>query len=215
MRRLATPGIGAALVVAAGAAVALALIRPGSEPASAWTRIGSDTESVGSVVEITPPRPVPALRFTDGTGRPMTLEMLKGQALALNLWATWCVPCRKEMASLDRLQARLGGPGFLVLPLSIDRQGAAVVAPFYRALGLTSLGVYLDPAGIAATAVGADGIPTTLLVDAGGHEVARVSGAAEWDSPNRIAKIRRLLRLPAQAPEQRPRTTSKQPEGSD
>ncbi len=150
----------------------------------------------GAIIEVAPPRPVPELHFVDGDGRPMTLADLKGRAVLLNLWATWCVPCRKEMPSLDRLQAKLGGPGFQVLPLSIDRKGMDVVKPFYDELGLKSLGKYVDQSGKAASVLGAQGVPTTLLIDRDGLEVGRASGAAEWDSPDIIDTIRRLLKLP-------------------
>lgn len=208
--RLAVAG----LVLAVGVAAALLLVWPRSEPANAVAKGGRpSTDPLGSLVEVSPPRRVPALRFADGQGHEMTLDAFRGRAVALNLWATWCVPCRKEMPSLDRLQARLGGPGFLVLPLSIDHQGMTVVAPFYRELGLTAFGIYLDPTGTATSVLGVEGIPTTLLIGTDGREVGRVSGAAEWDSPEMIAGIRRTLRLPADVTGQPRRLVSKQTEG--
>lgn len=134
----------------------------------------------------------------------MTLRIFKGRAVLLNLWATWCVPCREEMPSLDRLQARLDGPGFVVVPLSIDRQGAAVVEPFYRQLKLTALGVYIDQPGQAPSLVGAVGIPTTLLIGVDGREIARVEGAAVWDSGDMIASIRAAVKPPAVSPNEPP-----------
>lgn len=139
------------------------------------------------------PRPLPELRFTDGEGRAMTFADFSGRVILLNLWATWCVPCRKEMPTLDRLQAKLGGRDFQVVPLSIDRQGLAVVKPFYQELGLKSLGIYVDQSGKAAGDLGAVGIPTTLLVDRDGREIGRKVGPAEWDSPETVAMIRRYL----------------------
>ncbi len=219
MRRFFTPGVGVAaagLVLMVGVAAALLLVWPRPESANAVTqRGGPSTDPFGSLVEVSPPRPVPALSFTDDRGRPITLDTFRGRAVVLNLWATWCVPCRKEMPSLDRLQARLGGPRFLVLPLSIDHQGMAVVAPFYRELGLTAFGIYLDPTGTATSVLGVEGIPTTLLIGTDGREVGRVSGAAEWDSPEMIAGIRRTLRLPADVTGQPPRLVSKQTEGKN
>ena len=142
------------------------------------------------------PRPLPELHFVDGNGQPMTLANFRGRSLLLNIWATWCVPCRKEMPTLDRLQAKLGGPDFQVITLSIDRGGVPVVKRFYEELGLKSLGIYLDQSGQAASALGTVGIPTTLLVDREGREIARKIGPAEWDSPDAIDTIRRHLRLP-------------------
>jgi thiol-disulfide isomerase/thioredoxin len=144
------------------------------------------------------PFPLPELRFTDGDGRSRTLAEFRGKDLLLNLWATWCVPCREEMPALDRLQARLGGSAFEVLALSIDRQGLPPVTAFYRELGLRTLGVYVDPSANAPRALRALGIPTTLLVDPEGREVGRAHGAKAWDVPEVVWEIeRRLGRDPA------------------
>jgi thiol-disulfide isomerase/thioredoxin len=137
--------------------------------------------------------PLPDLEFLDGEGRELTLDSFKGQTLLLNIWATWCVPCREEMPALDRLQARLGGPDFRVVAVSIDRGGLPVVKDFYEDLGLQALGIYVDPSGDAASKVGAVGIPTTLLVDRNGREVARAIGPAEWDSSEVVRFMREYL----------------------
>ena len=141
------------------------------------------------------PRAVPDLRFADGNGRALSLADFRGRPVVLNIWATWCVPCRKEMPTLDRLQAAFGKSVLTVLPLSIDRQETAVVRQFYRQLGLKALGVYVDPSGRAASEIGAIGIPTTLLIDRGGREVGRKIGPADWDSPKMIGLLRRHLGL--------------------
>src|SRR5216683_5311276 len=140
-------------------------------------------------------RPVPELHFVDGDEQAMTLANFRGRTVLLNIWATWCVPCRKEMPTLDRLQAKLGGPDFQVITLSIDRGGVPVVKQFYEELGLKSLGIYVDQSGQAASALGAVGIPLTLLVDREGREIGRKLGPAEWDSPEVIDIIRQHLRL--------------------
>ena len=139
------------------------------------------------------PRPLPALAFTDADGAAKGLADFKGRVVLLNIWATWCVPCRAEMPALDRLQARLGGPDFQVLALSIDRKGIEAVKPFYLELGLGSLGIYLDRSGSAAHALNTEGVPTTLLIDREGREVGRKLGPAQWDEPNAIALIRRAI----------------------
>jgi thiol-disulfide isomerase/thioredoxin len=136
------------------------------------------------------PRAVPTLGFTDGEGRALSLAGFRGRPVLLNIWATWCVPCREEMPSLDRLQAQLGPSRLKVLPLSIDRQGLPVVEKFYRDLGLKALGIYLDRDGNAGNALGAVGVPTTLLIDREGREVGRKIGAAAWDSPTVVALLR-------------------------
>ena len=139
------------------------------------------------------PRPLPALAFTDADGAAKGLADFKGRVVLLNIWATWCVPCRAEMPALDRLQARLGGPDFQVLALSIDRKGIEAVKAFYLELGLGSLGIYLDRSGSAAHALNTEGVPTTLLIDREGREVGRKLGPAQWDEPNAVALIRRAI----------------------
>ena len=123
--------------------------------------------------------------------------------MLLNLWATWCVPCREEMPALDRLQARLGGPGFEVVALSGDKKGVPAVQGFYAELGLTSLAIYADSTTGATRALGAPGIPTTLLIDAQGRELGRALGAKRWDDPQVVEEIeRRLGRTPVPSAEE-------------
>ena len=156
---------------------------------------GAGSLAAIGITPVAPPRFAPTLAFYDETGRALNLGDFKGRAVLLNVWATWCVPCRKEMPSLDRLQAKLGGPRFQVIAISIDKQGVAVVSPFYRELGLRSLGIYLDPSGKAPSAFGIDGVPATLLIDTDGHEIGRKLGALEWDSPAVIDALRKNLGL--------------------
>ena len=109
----------------------------------------------------------------------------------LNIWATWCVPCRKEMPSLDRVQARLGGNDFIVVPLSLDREGVAAVKHFYLEVGVQRLGIYVDPSSGASHDLGVPGLPTTLLINREGREVARKIGEAVWDGPEMARLIQR------------------------
>jgi thiol-disulfide isomerase/thioredoxin len=139
------------------------------------------------------PRPIAAFSFTDGDDAPLTLADFHGRMVLLNLWATWCVPCRKEMPALDRLQAKLGGPDFTVLPVSIDHRGRDVIARFYHELGLKSLGIYVDKSANVTYAVNAIAMPTTLLVDAQGRELGRVVGPAEWDGAAMLSRLTSYL----------------------
>lgn len=140
-----------------------------------------------------PPKPVPNLTFENGAGAPQSLADFRGKMVLLNIWATWCAPCRREMPTLDRLQARLGGPDFEVVALSIDRAGIPVVKKFYEELGLKALGVYVDKTSRTTQELGVVGLPTTLLLDRAGHELGRLIGPAEWDSPAMIDLFRRHL----------------------
>ena len=127
-------------------------------------------------------------------GRPRTIAEFRGKLVLLNLWATWCVPCRKEMPALDRVQASLGGPDFEVVALSLDRKGLPAVQAFYAELGLKALAIYAaDGSGRTAGKISAPGLPTTLLVDAQGNEIGRAVGPREWDSPAAMAEIERRL----------------------
>jgi len=139
------------------------------------------------------PKPLPEFRFQDAAGKWLGLSDFRGKVVVLNLWATWCIPCRAEMPTLDRLQAQLGGPGFEVVALSIDRGGRKAVDPFFRQVGITHLARYLDPGGEAAGRLGVLGLPTTLLIDSKGQELGRLVGPAEWDSAEMTAFLRRLV----------------------
>jgi thiol-disulfide isomerase/thioredoxin len=139
------------------------------------------------------PRPVPATRFQDASGRQLTLADFKGRVVLLNIWATWCSPCRKEMPTLDRLQAALGGPSFEVVALSIDRDGVGVVRSFYDEIHVQSLAVYIDPSTEVMQTLSIIGVPTTMLIDASGREVWRRLGPETWDAPDMVAILRETI----------------------
>ncbi len=140
-------------------------------------------------------RPIPeGLTFLDAEGRETRFDAFRGRGLVVNFWATWCPPCVAEMPSLDRAQAFLAPEGIVVLALSSDRGGRAQVEPFYARTRLRELGIWLDPRGATGRALGVRGLPTTILLDRAGREVARLEGEAEWDRPEMLAAIRRLTR---------------------
>ena len=123
------------------------------------------------------PREMLSPPFVDGTGRDLTLENFRGRVVLLNIWATWCVPCREEMPTLDALQSRLGGDDFHVLPLSIDRAGLKVVRRFYDEIGIQHLDMYLADSTRAMLAFGA-------LGQAADH---RLNGPAHGHHPGIVA----------------------------
>ncbi|MGH6894973.1 MAG: TlpA family protein disulfide reductase [Geminicoccaceae bacterium] len=190
-------GAAAALVVTAliagGAYLATNTAQEARAPEPTSPATAASTKKGFAFSALETPRELPELRFVDGDGREMTLEAFEGRTILLNIWATWCVPCREEMPALDRLQAKLGGPDFVVVPLSIDREGLPAVKAFYEELGLEALGIYVDQSGKASRQLGAVGIPTTLLVDSEGREVGRTLGPAEWDSDEIVEFLRGFI----------------------
>lgn len=141
----------------------------------------------------TPPRPVAAAAFKDGAGREMDLSAFRGRVVLVNLWATWCAPCRAEMPGIDRLQGEMGGPDFAVVAISQDRAGADKAQAFLDELGLKNLKLYIDDTMRSARQFGATGLPVTFLLDRQGREVGRLIGPAEWDSPEAIRLIRHFI----------------------
>lgn len=138
-------------------------------------------------------RPLPEIQFRNGADKTLTLSDFRGRVVLINLWATWCVPCRTEMPALDRLQAKLGGPDFEVVAMSIDSDMQAV-RDFYQQYGIKSLALYHDSTTGVTSALGAIGTPTTLLVDHEGREVWRRLGPAEWDAPASVAEIGKYMK---------------------
>ena len=165
-------------------AVAIALL-----PLAVSIRPAGAQPPAGFVVHESP-RPAPEIQFENGQGEAISLAGFRGKFVLLNIWATWCAPCRREMPTLDQLQAELGGPDFAVVALSIDRKGLPAVQEFYAELGLETLAIYLDETGAAQRALSVFGLPTTLLLDRDGNEIGRLLGPAEWDSPEMVSFFR-------------------------
>jgi thiol-disulfide isomerase/thioredoxin len=195
------------LIVASATATAVLLLALGLKYESQIPNVGkavrepSSTEGSGNAVPMNPlalsvfhqPRPVPEIRFQDDQGHDLTLANFRGRVVLLNLWATWCVPCRKEMPTLDRLQSRLGGKDFHVIALSINRRGIEAVKDFYQEVGVEKLAIYLDPSGKGSRELAIPGVPTTLLINREGGEVARKLGEAEWDSPELVSLVEKTI----------------------
>lgn len=138
------------------------------------------------------PKPLATIQFEDADGQSRSLADFRGKIVLLNIWATWCVPCRKEMPTLDRLQSALGGAGFEVVALSIDRR-MDTVRKFFAEIGIQKLAMYLDSSAKATRELGAIGLPTTLLLDREGREIGRLIGPAEWDAPEITDVIRCVI----------------------
>lgn len=147
--------------------------------------MGSRVPAVGTTAE--------DFRLADLDGKQQSLSQYRGKVVLVNFWATWCVPCVKEMPGLDRLAGRIGPERFTVLALSLDGPSRPKVAPFIESKGLKRLEVRFDARRAAFTALGVSVLPTSVLFDAEGREVGRLVGDAEWDSPEAEALVRHVL----------------------
>lgn len=133
----------------------------------------------------------PAVDLTGG-GRPTTLAELRGKVVLINVWATWCQPCRVEMPSLERLHRAFKDTDFQIVSVSIDKDGPEVVLAFTKELGLT-FPIWHDRSGDIQRVYQTTGVPESFLVDRDGVIVKKVIGAAEWDGPVTQTLIRRML----------------------
>jgi thiol-disulfide isomerase/thioredoxin len=143
------------------------------------------------------PGPLPDLSFKAPDGAALTLANFKGKTVLLNLWATWCAPCRKEMPALDKLQADLGGADFEVVAINIDQRGGDKPEQFLEETGVKALTRYHDvSARVFSDLKGAGkafGMPTTILIDKNGCELANLAGPAEWAGPDAFAVVKAAL----------------------
>jgi thiol-disulfide isomerase/thioredoxin len=188
--------------IAIAAAIALAagvyLMGTGESKVAA----GGGTGSIGKELAtgtmaafvIKPKRPpVPEVSFTDASGKALALADWKGRVTLVNLWATWCGPCRKEMPALAALQSAMGGKDFEVVAISVDRKGVEKSSEFLKEIGVSGLTLYADPSTAALNTLQAPGLPATVLIDRNGHEIGRLLGPAEWDSPEAKALIKAAI----------------------
>src|SRR3954462_6105089 len=144
------------------------------------------------------PQKLPDLAFKDAGGEPRKLADFKGRTVLLNLWATWCVPCRKEMPALDALQGKLGGASFEVVAINIDTRDTDKPKDWLKNVGVNTLAYYADNSARVfqdLKAIGkAFGMPTTLIVDANGCELATLAGPAEWASDDAVKLVAAALK---------------------
>jgi thiol-disulfide isomerase/thioredoxin len=149
------------------------------------------------------PSPATDVAFNAPDGKKLTLADFRGRNVLLNLWATWCVPCRSEMPALDRLQAKFGGPDFQVVAVNIDQVRLDRPKAFFTDTGVKNLDLYADPSGDAFEALKvagkALGLPTSLLIDKDGCEIGVMAGPASWDSQDAEAALSALLGRGARA----------------
>ncbi len=157
----------------------------------------------GEVAALAPaqsPFRVPDLAFKDASGRDLRLADWRGRTVLLNLWATWCVPCRREMPALDALQALLGGNDFEVVAVNIDTRDPQKPLTFLKDVAIAHLAYYSDPSARVfeelKTAGKAFGMPTTVIIDRSGCEIGTMAGPAEWASDDGVRLMGAVLRKP-------------------
>ena len=152
---------------------------------------------LGEFIPAATPQPAPEISITDLDGKPVALDGFKGKVVLLNLWATWCQPCIKEMPSLVDLQKKLGS-ALTVVAVSEDHGGEVIVKLFVQKLGLDALKIGLDPKMTAGRAFQVRGLPSSFLIGADGKVLGEVEGAADWSSDQLRATIAKYL--PASKP---------------
>jgi thiol-disulfide isomerase/thioredoxin len=203
-RRLVTAGAVAALGALAAVYVVVGLPRNAGDPRCRPTLdLARRIEPLahGQVAAVKPAeeaRLLPVLAFRNGAGAQRSLADWRGRTVLLNLWATWCVPCRKEMPTLDALQDKLGGPDFEVVAVNIDTRDPDKPRTWLRDIGIGHLAYYADANAKVfqdlKAAGKAIGMPTTLLIDPNGCEIASLAGPAEWASADGVSLVSAALR---------------------
>jgi thiol-disulfide isomerase/thioredoxin len=208
-RRIAWTAVAALIAAAAGLAAVYGMVgfgRNAGNAGEAACRPAVETArriaplvhgEVAALMTASEPLRVPALSFRDATGAQKTLADWRGRVVLFNLWATWCIPCRKEMPALDALEAKLGGERFDVVAVNIDTRDPDKPKAWLKETGVNRLAYYADPSAKVfqdLKLVGrAFGMPTTLLVDPAGCEIASLAGPAEWASPDAVKLIEAIV----------------------
>jgi len=205
MRRRRFGALAGALILAALAGI-YGIARLRSNPADGTCHAAVATAAriaplvhgeVAALATAQTPFHVPDLSFKDAQGRDRTLADWRGRTVLVNLWATWCVPCRREMPALDALQASLGGPKFQVVAVNIDTRDPQKPLAFLKQASVTHLAYYSDQSAqvfeTLRTAGKAFGMPTTLLVDPKGCEIGTMAGPAQWSSDDGMKLVRAII----------------------
>jgi thiol-disulfide isomerase/thioredoxin len=139
------------------------------------------------------PKKLRKATFLDAEGEKISLKDYRGKVMLLNFWATWCPPCLAEMPSLDALQTELGGDDFTVLTVATGRNPLPAIKKFFAKAKIENLPILRDPKQSFARANAVFGLPTTIIIDTDGMEIARVTGDANWYSDEALILIKALL----------------------
>ncbi|MGH6890374.1 MAG: TlpA family protein disulfide reductase [Rhizomicrobium sp.] len=180
----------AAVIVAVALAATFYVIRARHVHAG-----GAPPPSLAKLVLDAKPKAIPAVAFTDAKGERLSLASFRGRYVLLNLWATWCGPCVRELPSLARLAHAL--PGLTIVAVSEGQDSVPATRAFLEAHGAGALATYRDSDHAFLAAMGAFGLPLSALIGPDGRERARAIGPAQWDDPQAIAWLRATIAPPA------------------
>jgi len=163
-------------------------------PAVAYHEASEPSDgTVNSFREVAQPYQLPELEVRDLDGASIPLASFRGKVVLLNIWATWCPPCVRELPALDRLQSRMGGDDFVVVAISIDEGGAAIAAPYYQQLGIEHLALYVDPEISLGTALPTDVLPASFIIDRDGKVRSFLRSYVDWDDAEADLFIDRMI----------------------
>ncbi|MBN66263.1 MAG: hypothetical protein CMM94_01675 [Rickettsiales bacterium] len=151
-------------------------------------------QATAQPVQTFAPAPMQSITFYDAAGKPVSLDDFKGEYVLLNMWATWCPPCVKEMPSLSQLQAHFEGKGLQVVAVSQDVQGAEVIRPFYEKNGIDNLPIYVDRNMKAFGVLNLRGLPVSYIITPEGKQIAKLEGELDWADEEMITFFEGLLR---------------------
>lgn len=196
MLKRVVPALVGAVLLAVVVGIAARYWGGGTPPGADGAGAAAVPPISGTVANFTPTipgRPAPIEPFSDADGRERTLQQFGDKVVLLNLWATWCAPCLKELPSLDRLQAQLGGDRFEVVAVSVDRRGVEAVRPYFEKLGISHLTIYVEPQNRLAQSLGLQVLPSTIIVGPHGLMAGKLIGTAEWDSPEALDLLRHYI----------------------
>ncbi|MBS0243494.1 MAG: TlpA family protein disulfide reductase [Proteobacteria bacterium] len=191
-------GFGAVYVMAGGTDNGLQSkpVQVAEAPAALPSGPGTNPLSVGTMAAFVfkkAPEAIPEFPFLDKDGKQRLLKEWQGKVVLLNLWATWCAPCRKEMPSLDRLEGELGSDKFQVVAISADKSGIEGAKKFLDQIKVEKLQAFSDPTVRIHSGLKAVGMPATVLLDKQGREIGRLVGPAEWDSAEAKTLIKAVI----------------------
>ncbi len=192
---LTTPAARASVRAAAGAVLALSLVAP-AHALTAQERAAIEAARAGEMTKLNvgeSPRARFETPFVDAAGDEVRFDDFAGKVVLVNFWATWCPPCLKEMPSLDRLAGAMEGDDFAVVAISADRGDIDKPRTWLAENDIAHLRLYHDARQKLSREAAVVGMPTTLLLDRQGREVARLLGDAEWDGPEARAVIDALI----------------------